>query len=259
MANKITRKYGAIPDGLDLRDHLVAAPVPGSLFQVETDLTPYFPVIRDQGNEGSCTGHAGRNVLSTIWNLFYGVSLDFSPQFLYRAERICEGDTDQDGGAQSRTMVACLTEVGICLEKDDPYVDTGWKQPTTMAMLKAAGQYRAGAYHRVWSLDTLRSTLDSKYPASLAIPVYESFESDAVAANGMVPMPGQHEKLEGYHEVCVAGISDTKRLIKVANSWGLEWGEKGYFYLPFDYWDLVQDSWTAHLGKMWSAPQPTTV
>lgn len=252
---QIERKYGAIKDSLDLRDHLVAAPVPGSLFQVETDLSSFFPAIRDQGNEGSCTGHAGRNLLSTIWNQFHGVSLDFSPQFLYRAERICEGDPNVDGGAQSRTMVALLTETGICLEADDPYVDTGWKNPTTLAMLASAEKYRAGAYHRVWSLDTLRSTIASKYPASLAIAVYESFESDAVAKTGLVPMPSGREALMGYHEVCVAGISDTKRLIKVANSWGQEWGDQGYFYLPFDYWDLVQDSWTAHLGKVWR-PKP---
>lgn len=249
----IERKYGALIDHPDVRDHLVAEPVPGALFQVETDLSPYFPAIRDQGNEGSCTGHTARNLLSTVWNLFYGVSLDFSPQFIYRAERLREGDPDVDGGAQSRTMVAVLRDTGMCLEASCPYSDQGWRNRTTVEQLQEAQKYRIGAFHRIPSLDALRSVIDSKYPASLSIAVYESFESDAVAKSGVVPIPKPGEKLLGYHEVTCAGVSDSGKVLKVANSWGTGWGDKGYFYLPFGYWDgFITDSWTVHLGRRWS-------
>jgi C1A family cysteine protease len=93
--------------------------------------------------------------------------------------------------------------------------------------------------------------LSSGYVASLAISVYESFESDAVAQTGNVPVPQPSEKNLGGHEVVACGYSDASRTLIVRNSWDVTWGDKGYFYLPYDYWPYVSDSWIAHLGPAW--------
>lgn len=244
------RRYDAIPDKHDPRDHIAMSAAPGTAFQ-SVDLRQWMPPIRDQGQEGACTAFAGTRLLSWLLNRFQGRSLVFSPQFLYRAERIIEGDVDQDGGAQSRTMMAVMRDTGVCLEASDPYSDQGWQTPTTHSQLAEAQHYRIGAFHRIPDLYTLRSVLASGYPASLAIPVYESFETNAVAQTGMVPMPKDHEALLGYHEVCVAGMDEDRKLLLVANSWGSGWGDKGYFWLPYEYWPLVSDSWLAHLGPAW--------
>lgn len=245
------RKYGALPDRADSRDHIAISAPPGRQFQ-SIDLRAWMPPIRDQGQEGSCTAFAGTRLLSWLFNRFKKQELIFSPQFLYRAERIIEGDTEQDNGAQSRTMMAVMCDTGVCLESSLPYSDSGWKIPTTHTQLAEAQQYRIGAFHRIPDLDTLRSVLNSGYPASLAITVYESFESAAVAQNGRVPIPHPNEALLGYHEVCVAGMDEHSRCLLVANSWGPSWGDGGYFWLPYDYWERgVSDSWLAHLGPAW--------
>jgi hypothetical protein len=244
----IQRLYTAIRDTPDAADKIAA---PDILLPPRADLSAWLPPVRDQGNEGACTMFAGSGILAWHYKRSLGKDLVFSPQFGYRAERILEGDIDVDGGAQSRTMMKVLTQYGLCLEASDPYVDTGWKNPTTLAQLAEARNYRLGAYHRVPDLQTLKSVLASGYVASLGIDVYESFESDEVAANGAVPMPKAGEQCLGGHEVYCYGYNDALGLLLCRNSWGADWGDHGNFSLPYAYWKFVSDSWTCHFGKPW--------
>jgi len=50
--------------------------------------------------------------------------------------------------------------------------------------------------------------------------VYQSFESDAVAKSGDVPMPGPSEKIMGGHAVVAVGYDDSTQRFIVRNSWG---------------------------------------
>jgi C1A family cysteine protease len=67
------------------------------------------------------------------------------------------------------------------------------------------------------------------------ITLFPSFESDSVAATGQVPMPLLNEQPIGGHAVLVSGYNQVTRRFKVRNSWGADWGDRGYFYLPYDY------------------------
>ncbi len=37
------------------------------------------------------------------------------------------------------------------------------------------------------------------------------------------------------HAVTCVGYNDYKQTFIVRNSWGKEWGDKGYFYMPYAY------------------------
>jgi C1A family cysteine protease len=77
--------------------------------------------------------------------------------------------------------------------------------------------------------------------------VYESFESQAVAQSGQVPMPAPNEQTVGGHAVLAVGYDDTKQVFLVRNSWGSGWGMQGYFTLPYAYLsatNLTNDMWT---------------
>ena len=60
-------------------------------------------------------------------------------------------------------------------------------------------------------------------------------------------MPGEGESSLGGHAVMAVGYDNEKQVFIVRNSWGLGWGDKGYFYMPYEYIinnDLCDDFWT---------------
>jgi C1A family cysteine protease len=82
---------------------------------------------------------------------------------------------------------------------------------------------------------------------------YPSFESDKVARTGKLNLPkpgepgaGPHGRPAGHAVMCVGYDDSTKRVL-VRNSWGTDWGIKGYFTMPYDYIsdnNLANDLWT---------------
>ena len=63
-----------------------------------------------------------------------------------------------------------------------------------------------------------------------------------------MPVPKLDESCVGLHAVVAVGYSNSDQHVTVLNSWGLGWGEEGYFYMPyhvitdsricFDFWKV---------------------
>jgi C1A family cysteine protease len=89
--------------------------------------------------------------------------------------------------------------------------------------------------------------LASGFPFAFGFSVYESFESAAVAKTGVVPMPSPDEVILGGHAVLAVGYDDSEQRFIVRNSWGDEWGDGGYFSMPYAFLterNLSSDFWT---------------
>ena len=98
----------------------------------------------------------------------------------------------------------------------------------------------------------MKACLASGYPFVFGFTVYESFEGDAVAKSGMVPMPADSETEVGGHAVMAVGYNDSIERFLVRNSWGPDWGVGGYFTIPYGYLtdsDLADDFWVIRLVK----------
>ena len=88
------------------------------------------------------------------------------------------------------------------------------------------------------------------YPFVFGFTVYESFESQQVAASGNVPMPSPTEHALGGHAVFCAGYDDKTQMFAVRNSWGTKWGKGGYCRMPYAYLTndhLARDFWTIRM------------
>ena len=90
-------------------------------------------------------------------------------------------------------------------------------------------------YERVNDFNGCIDALTNGYPVVMGFLVYQSFMTANVAKTGIMPYPNtKREKLLGGHAVLLVGYNKTKKVFIARNSWGTNWGDKGYFYMPFD-------------------------
>ena len=48
-------------------------------------------------------------------------------------------------------------------------------------------------------------------------------------------MPTINDKILGGHAVVACGYDDGRQAFLIRNSWGSDWGIKGYFYMPYNF------------------------
>jgi C1A family cysteine protease len=244
------RGYGWTPDLPDQRDRVYAAPqrVLGAL-PPNVDLRSACPPVVDQGELGSCTANAIAGALE-FDQMKQEQDDVFAPSrlFIYYNERVIEHTVDEDAGAMIRDGIKSVSKDGAPHESLWPYVISKFKTKPSAAAYKDGKKHTAVLYQRLTqSLEQFKACLASGYPFVFGFSVYESFESDAVAKNGKVPLPKPKEKQLGGHAVLAVGYDDAQKRFIVRNSWGTGWGLKGYFTIPYDYLtnpDLADDFWT---------------
>lgn len=246
LIRKIAR-FGWKPDIPDHRDLKIGHIFSGSL-PSHVDLRPGCPPVVDQGDLGSCTANAIAAAL-----LFAEIKQDEAPVplsrlFIYYNERVMEGTVNQDAGAEIRDGMKSVAEKGACLELAWPYdVDRFTTEPDNVAYFDALRR-RAIQYLRLEQGRTQMETcLAAGFPVVFGFTVYESFESDGVARTGVVSMPGRHDRPVGGHAVLLVGYDRDAQTFIVRNSWGTDWGQDGYFTLPYEYLldpNLADDFWT---------------
>jgi C1A family cysteine protease len=247
--NSITskQKYGWIPDLPDNRDFTLRLVPHDVTLPAQADLRPNDIPIYDQGDLGSCTANA--IAAAYAFDLKKQHEHLFSPSrlFIYYNERVIEGTVKMDAGAMIRDGIKSINHTGVCHEKMWPYVIGRFANKPSAKCYGDANNNKSVTYQRVnRRLTDMKFWLAEGNPFVIGISVYESFESAVVAITGMVPMPDQSEQLLGGHAVMVVGYEDTLQCFIVRNSWGPDWGDKGYFYLPYNYLldtNLSDDFW----------------
>lgn len=258
-----------VPDIRDWRHNFKGARVASS---VDLRTTGHFPSIWDQGQLGSCTSHAAG--AAYVFDLHKQGNIvnpdDFMPSrlFHYYQERVIEGTVSEDSGATIADSVKAMNQYGLPPEAEWPYVEAKYASKPPAQAYTDALLRQALKYARVTrTVADFQACLTAGTPIMIGFSVYDSFESNATAANGVVTIPRTSESLLGGHAVLVVGylsgmeVADklkadgfsTTNLNTSANywvcrnSWSADWGHKGYFYMPQSYLmnsSLASDFWT---------------
>jgi len=250
----VKRIYGWKPDLPDIRDHMYGdvQPTKPIALPPSVNLSPNCSPVEDQGSLGSCTANALVGALEYIEQKDKCVFVDLSRLFVYYNERKLEGTVNQDSGAQIRDGIKTLASQGICSEKNWPYMVSKFTNKPTTACYKEGLLHTITSYQRINNLNDMKTCLASGYPFVFGFTVYESFESQEVATTGILPMPSSSERVVGGHAVCCVGYDDSKKMVLVRNSWGVDWGLKGYFWMPYNYIsnnNLATDMWKINIIK----------
>lgn len=220
------KHHAELPEAVDLRNE-------------------YMPPIVDQGALGSCTANAlASGFREYLLRKEKGDKTRLSRLYLYWHERELTNTINEDSGAYLRDGMKVLQKLGCAPEADFPYeIDRFTEQPSDQAE-QHAGAYRISEYHRVPSLEGLKVALSEGYPVVFGAEIFSSFESERVAKTGIVPMPRFWERSLGGHAMLAVGYNDPKQHVIVRNSWGDQWGDNGYCYIPYRYFEkYVTDMW----------------
>ena len=258
ISNKI-HKYGWTPDLPDQRDFLYSARFKTTAaVPTHIDLRPHDSPIEDQGNLGACVEHALSGDVQMLQHIDKVPYAAISRLFIYYNTRVVIGTVDSDSGSGVRDAIKTMVKQkqGASTENLWTYNDNGVK----FKIKPPAKAYASGLQHVITSYMSLVTLADmltclaSGYPFVFGFSVYDSFETDAVAASGIVPLPGATETLLGGHAVCCVGYDQTDQRFLCRNSWGTGWGIKGYFTIPYTYLtnpNLASDFWTIRRGSKW--------
>ncbi len=250
--SRTTYFHGWKPDEPDRRDRAYL-PKPSVLRSLPSfvDLRHDCPGVYDQKSLHSCTANAVAAALEFA-QMRQGLPRTRpSRLFLYYNARKMEGTAHLDSGAQIRNAIKVAAAQGACSEKTWPYRVPAYGIAPPGSAYHDALHDRALVYARLRrSIDHLQACLAQGHPFVFGMNMYESFESGRVYDTGTAHVPRSHEKHIGGHAVLAVGYSQAHRRFIVRNSWGPDWGRRGYFTLPYDYFltpDLAKNFWTIRM------------
>ena len=211
--------YGWIRDIPDQRDYAYAAPLmrfPKGL-PPSVDLRSECPPIYDQGQLGSCTANGIAAAIEFDQRKLGNMEFTPSRLFIYYNERVIEGNVNQDSGAQIRDGIKSVATLGAPPETDWPYDTSKYtEKPSDIAYADALKDIVTGYSRVAQNLSQMEGCLAEGYPFVFGFTVYASFESDAVAQTGIVPMPASGERLLGGHCVAAVGYDSSRRCFNMA-------------------------------------------
>lgn len=211
------------------------------------DLRANFSPIKNQGQQGSCLSFTLTSVFEYVMRVNNQEECDLSEAFLYYNARLEDehGNVNEDHGSKFVPSLESLRKYGIALEKAWPYNDSVYDlAPSQDAYDDAAGRKLVKAMNVERSVDAIKSAVSDGYPVACSFTLFESFST----SDGYVPMPTDDDiaSLENAgedkstwrhsrHAMVIVGYSDKLQRFLVRNSWGDDWGDKGYCYIPYSY------------------------
>ncbi|MBQ9394308.1 MAG: hypothetical protein IJU23_02180, partial [Proteobacteria bacterium] len=203
----------------------------------KVDLRPYMTEIEDQGQINSCTANATVGAFEYLLKTKQNITVDLSRLFVYYNARKAKHWEKKDDGSCICDAVDSLKSVGICLENIWPnQKNLVLKQPNSDCYNQASELLISGCRRVKTSIDDFKLALAEGNPIIFGMALFNSF--DRQRKKGFVPMPTGSDVTRGSHGshamLCV-GYSDVDQVFIVRNSWGKNWGDHGYCYIPYGY------------------------
>ena len=207
------------------------------------DLRPDCSAVEDQGQVGSCTANAIVGAFEHQQRRDGKPTADYSRLFVYYNARRIGGDLTWDSGARISAGMAALLAFGAPKESSWPYKPDTFNQPPAPEVYQEALSNVPSEYARVDGLDNVKGALARRYPVVFAANLPERCYQ-AAGETGIAPMPTPDEikaigSRHGRHSMLLVGYDQNDGMMIVRNSWGTEWGDRGYFKMAVETFNEV--------------------
>ena len=203
----------------------------------KVDLRSHLTPVEDQGQLSSCVANAVAGAYEYLVKRHNEEDYGVSRLFIYYNARAKEGDVTEDEGSVIADAIQGLREDGACSEETWPYdEDQVNEEPSEDAYTEGKSFLVEDMQLVPLKLEGWKAALAEGYPIIFGMSLFDSF--DKQKKKGMVPTPSSKEASRASHSghsmLCV-GYSDPDEVFIIRNSWGTDWGDEGYCYIPYDY------------------------
>jgi C1A family cysteine protease len=225
--------------------HPVQLPTQGIL-PAKVDLRAQCSPVLDQYELSSCTSFAvGNGLRESLMAKRGEARVALSPLFLYYETRKVRGNIEQDTGATITDAMKAIAIAGDAPEAAWPYDTMKFDQQPPAEAAKAAARYKLTTGVQLKGLEDMKKALAKGQPVVFGMVLFNTFQN--IGPDGMLPMPQVGDVFVGGHAVEVVGYDNQKKVLIIKNSYGTEFGDHGYFYMPYAYVtpENVMDIWTA--------------
>jgi len=251
-----------LPESQEVRSMLAQLkPAGASLapFPAKESLVSYFPEVADQGPINSSTAQACVDLVQYFDRRALGRTVQLSKLFVYQATQQLLGMSGNNS-VDLRSTFKAIVAFGIPREQHWPYDLTKINDEPAAFLYAVSDRYRSARYFRLdgrnrtgrETLEIVKTLLNAGFPSVFGFSVPASISRD-----GDVPYRPTFDTVEGGQAVIAVGyddqrLSSTKGALQFRNSWGREWGENGYGWLPYayveeqlavDFWTLISPEW----------------
>jgi len=235
--------------GVGRRSNGLAAVDDGRDGTARVDLRSRLTPVRWQGERSTCTVFAIVAALE-FEDIARGGSAktDYSEQHGYwNACQFIGREQGVDGALWPDATAMALSRHPVCDEVDWPYTPATTPSTAPVAVLRRSDLHGPGVVTRIpTDVDrpaaraTVRHWL---YRGHVVVSLFcVAWDDEAANTSGRIDVVrgsnGKHPKSGVGHTMLVCGYDDGARYFIVKNSWGEEWGDRGYGYLSYDYFDI---------------------
>jgi hypothetical protein len=229
---------GAIQDEKDSRDFKFGANFGAIQLPDTFSIRDKIIGIRNQGYSSSCGGQSLGYHMETNSLIRDGKFTSLSSKSIYQPCAL------PGGGSSARDLLARIDSVGVCLESDVPSYDNG-NPPSelfmtdgskiTSQMLVIAKMYSGKTYLSFSSTD-LNQVKQAIFQGNGAVIALWGNNPCWTTSNGEITVPMPNALIWGHFIFLTGWVNRPNgRFFEFVNSWGKEWGDNGYGYLPEEY------------------------
>ena len=224
-------------EGCLFEDTAVAAPLVLShstaTLPSQVDLRPFCSPVEDQRQTNSCTANATVSALE-YYQRRTGLNLTgLSRMFVYYNARKLIDQENYDCGSYIQHVMASVLAYGACEEQLWPFDPRLRRMCPSPAAYADAKKHLAIQYGRAPLGGSALTALAEGIPVVFGTRIPSEFYTVA-DQTGIMPMPGPVVKASGPgHAMLLVGYDLHSRNWIVRNSYGPDFGNNGYFELPF--------------------------
>lgn len=212
------------------------------------DLRPFCSPVEDQSQSNSCAANAivgayeylERKVAATKGDEDFG---DISRLFVYYVGRLRDKQKYKKAtkiGDEGMTLGGAIDAIqmkGACLQATWPFdLAVVNEKPPEEAFTEGMRYKVSDSQEIPCDPVAMKACLASGYPIVFGLKLTKAFFHPGPTGLIKTPDPDDPKSAEhGLHAMLLVGYSDAHQRFIVRNSWGEDWGDGGYCYIPYDY------------------------